>query len=60
MGTWPIIKLAFEHCSAALAVGGLFAGTTYLLSLMFPDSIALWWMGKIDLVLAIENDHNQP
>lgn len=53
MGTWPIIKLAVEHCIAAVAVGALFAGSTYLLSLMFPNSAVLWWMGKIDLVLAI-------
>ncbi len=53
MGTWRIIKLTLEHCSGALLVGALFSGTAYLYGLMFPESAVLWWIGKIEFLLAI-------
>lgn len=53
MGTWPIVKLSLEHCSGALLVGALFAGTDYLYAIMFPNSAVLWWIEKIDFMLAI-------
>ena len=34
-------------------IGALFYGTGYLYGLMFPDSVVLWWIGKIEFVLAI-------
>jgi hypothetical protein len=53
MGTWSIIKVALEHCSGALLVCAIFSVTTYILGLLFPDNAVLWWIGKIDTVLAI-------
>jgi hypothetical protein len=53
MGTWTIVWQTLEHCSGALLVGALFAGTDYLYGMMFPSSAVLWWIGEIDFVLAI-------
>ena len=53
MRTWTIVKETLEHCSGALLVGVLFSGTDYLYGVMFPDTAVLWWIGKIDFVLAI-------
>ena len=54
MEPWPIIKLTLIHCGIALAVSGLFAGTLYLLGVIYPaDSVVVWWFKQIDLMLAI-------
>jgi len=54
MEPWPIIKLTLIHCGVALAVSGAFALTLYLFGILLPaDSAALWWLNKIDLMLAI-------
>jgi hypothetical protein len=53
MGTWPIVKMSLEHCSGALLVGAFFAGTNYLYGVLFPNSSVLWWVEKIDFMLAI-------
>lgn len=53
MGTWSLVRLSLEHCSGALLIGAIFSVTTYLYGVMFPDSAALWWIGKVDLALVI-------
>jgi len=54
MEPWPIIKLTLTHCATALAVSGSFALTLYLCGLFFSNKPeVLWWLSKIDLMLAI-------
>ncbi len=52
--SWKIIKLTFIHCAVALAVSGAFAITLHICGLLFPqDSMVVWWLAKIDLMLAM-------
>jgi hypothetical protein len=53
MSTWRIVRLSLEHCTGALLIGVMFAGTDYCFSLLFPNGTVLWWIGKIEFVLAV-------
>jgi hypothetical protein len=53
MGIWPIVLQSLEHCSGALLVGTFFAGTDYIFGLIFPSSPVLWWIDRIDFMLAV-------
>ena len=53
MDTWRIVKAALEHCMGAIAVGGLFALTGYLFTMLFPGDAVTWWVNKIEFVLGI-------
>ena len=53
METWPIVKLTVEHCVSALIVGGAFAGTAYVYSLMFPNDAVRFWINQMEFSLAI-------
>jgi len=54
MEPWPIIRLTLSHCGVALVVSGAFAVTLYICGYLYPaDSVVVWWLNKIDLMLAI-------
>jgi len=54
MEPWPIIKLTLIHCGVALAVSGAFALTLYVCGFLFPSASAVvWWLNKMDIMLAI-------
>jgi hypothetical protein len=54
MEIWPIIKLTLVHCGVGLAISVIFGATLYICGLIYgPVSVVVWWLSKIDLMLAI-------
>jgi hypothetical protein len=51
---WSIIEAALIEGGVVVAVVGIYWIALYLVSLMLPsDSVVVWWLGNIHLVLAI-------